>query len=306
MSWLPDAEPDCAQSTKIESPIDIIIEPKARDLGDFEVRRVLPAAKRQMVGPFIFFDHMGPADFVIGRGIDVRPHPHIGLATVTYLYQGSILHRDSLGYSQLITPGAVNWMTAGKGIVHSERSSEDARAHEQRLEGLQLWIALPLEAEETEPAFVHHSAESIPQIELNGARVRVLAGTAYGLTSPVQTLSKLFYLDIALEKNSHFALDVNYTERAIYIVRGTLTLADEDYEAGRMLVLALHSEIMLCAKSEVQLVVIGGEPLEGPRYAWWNFVSSSRERIELAKAAWKENRFAQVPGETEFIPLPDK
>lgn len=306
MSWLPDIEPDCISHQGQASPVELIIEPKTRDIGDFDVRRVLPSGKRQMVGPFIFFDHMGPADLPPGKGMDVRPHPHIGLATVTYLYTGSILHRDSLGCTQLITPGAVNWMTGGRGIVHSERSSDEARQQQERIEGLQLWVALPREHEEVEPAFVHHSAESLPQLDSEGIRVRVLAGTAFGATSPVQTLSPLFYVDIALQAGKKMALDIRYSERAIYIVKGSLAIAGETYAAGRMLVLTTGSDVVICADDDVQLVVVGGEPLDGPRYAWWNFVSSSRERIEQAKADWQAGRFGQVPGETEFIPLPER
>lgn len=306
MSWLPDTEPQCVDHAGNVSPVELIIEPKGRDLGGFEVRRVLPSGKRQMVGPFIFFDHMGPADFPPDKGIDVRPHPHIGLATVTYLYTGSILHRDSLGYTQLITPGAVNWMTAGRGITHSERSSDQARQQNQVLEGLQLWVALPKEHEEVEPSFVHYPPEALPELDRDGARIRVLAGTAFGVDSPVKTLSPLVYVDIALQPGRRLTLDINYTERAIYIVKGRLSLAGETYDAGRMLVLAKSSEVTVQADDTTQFVVVGGEPLDGPRIAWWNFVSSSRERIEQAKADWEAGRFAQVPGETEFIPLPDR
>lgn len=306
MSWLPDTEPACVEGVNELSPVELIIEPKTRDIGDFDVRRVLPSGKRQMVGPFIFFDHMGPVTFSPGKGIDVRPHPHIGLATVTYLYEGSMMHRDSLGYEQLITPGAVNWMTAGSGIVHSERSSNEARAREERLEGLQIWVALPGEQEETAPTFVHHPADSLPRFETDGACVRVLAGSGFGVTSPVKPSSALFYFDIALQAGKKLALDAQYTERAIYIVKGQLTVGNETYAAGRMLVLTPAKEIILFAPEFVQLVVIGGEPPDGPRYAWWNFVSSRRERIEQAKADWHNGKFAQVPGETEFIPLPER
>ena len=306
MSWLPDAEPECVDHAGDVSPVELIIEPKARDLGDFEVRRVLPSGKRQMVGPFIFFDHMGPAHFGVGQGMDVRPHPHIGLATVTYLYSGSILHRDSLGCTQLITPGAINWMTAGRGITHSERSSDQARQQHQVLEGLQLWVALPKEHEEVEPSFVHYPPEDLPELDRDGARIRVLAGRAFGVDSPVKTLSPLVYVDIALHPGKVLKLDVDYTERAIYIVKGEITLAGETYAAGRMLILSANSDVTFRADEETQLVVVGGEPLDGPRIAWWNFVSSSRERIDQAKADWQAGRFAQVPGETEFIPLPER
>ena len=271
-----------------------------------DVRRVLPNSKRRMVGPFVFVDEMGPIEIMRDGSLDVLPHPHIGLATVTYLYSGSILHRDSLGYTQLITPGAVNWMTAGRGITHSERSSDQARQQHQVLEGLQLWVALPKEHEDVEPSFVHYPPEALPELERDGARIRVLAGRAFGVDSPVKTLSPLVYVDIALHPGKVLKLDVDYTERAIYIVKGAITLAGESYAAGRMLILSANSDVTFRANEETQLVVVGGEPLDGPRIAWWNFVSSSRERIEQAKADWQAGRFAQVPGETEFIPLPER
>lgn len=306
MSWLPDKEPDCINNPSGVSPVELLIEPKTRDIGDFSVRRVLPAAKRTMVGPFIFFDHMGPVEFPARKGMDVRPHPHIGLSTVTYMYQGSIMHRDSLGSEQLITPGAINWMTAGRGITHSERSSDEARQREDHLEGLQIWVALPKALEETAPAFVHHAADALPQYEVDGAKVRVLAGNFFDVSAPVKTLSDLFYVDVTLAAGKHFAIDKQYTERALYIIKGQLNLAGESYAAGRMLVLAPEKEVIVKAEDFTLFVVIGGEPLDGPRYVWWNFVSSSRERIEQAKEDWREGRFASVPGETEFIPLPER
>lgn len=304
MSWLPDTEPECIAKTQA-SAVDLVIAPKARDLGDFSVRRVLPSGKRQMVGPFIFFDHMGPVEFASGRGIDVRPHPHIGLATVTYLFAGSMLHRDSLGCEQLITPGAVNWMVAGKGIVHSERTSAEARAIVEKVEGLQIWVALPLVHEEMAPQFTHYPAESLPQIEREGVCMRVLAGEVFGVSSPVVVQSPLFYVDVSLRSGASILADMKYSERAIYIVSGHLTIANEDFAPGKMLVLKPGREVLLSATSDSRFVILGGEPLAEPRYVWWNFVSSSRSRIEQAKTDWRLGRFDRVPGEIEFIPLPD-
>lgn len=304
MSWLPDSEPECVE--KKQSPVvQLVIAPKARDLGDFSVRRLLPSGKKQMVGPFIFFDHMGPVDFAPGRGIDVRPHPHIGLATVTYLFSGSMMHRDSLGFEQLITPGAINWMVAGRGITHSERSSVDARATHEHVEGLQIWVALPLALEEMLPEFTHYPAESLPQIEREGVCIRVLAGEAYGQRSPVSVQSDLFYVDVTLSTGSSLLADMNYPERALYIVTGNLAIAGEDYVAGKMIILEPGVEISVCANSDARFVILGGEPFAEPRHVWWNFVSSSRARIEQAKTDWRLGRFERVPGDKEFIPLPD-
>jgi redox-sensitive bicupin YhaK (pirin superfamily) len=285
--------------------VQLVIAPKTRDLGEFSVRRLLPSAKQQMVGPFVFFDHMGPVTFAIGQGIDVRPHPHIGLATVTYLFAGSMYHRDSLGNAQLITPGAVNWMVAGRGITHSERSSAAARAIVEPVEGLQIWVALPLEHEEMAPQFTHYAAQSLPQIEREGVCIRVLAGEAFEVRSPVVVQSRLFYVDISLHTDAHVVADMQYSERALYLVSGQLTIDGEDYTAGKMLSLVAGREILISAASTARFVILGGEPLTEPRYVWWNFVSSSRSRIEQAKTDWRMGRFERVPGETEFIPLPD-
>lgn len=304
MSWLPDSEPECVEK-KSSAAVQLVIAPKARDLGDFTVRRVLPSGKKQMVGPFIFFDHMGPVDFAPGQGMDVRPHPHIGLATVTYLFNGSMMHRDSLGYEQLIAPGAINWMVAGRGIAHSERSSAGARAVPEHVEGLQIWVALPKEQEEAPPEFTHYPAESLPQIQHEGVCIRVLAGEAFGLRSPVAIQSELFYVDVTLAAGASILADMNYRERAIYIVSGSLAIAGENYGAGQMLILAIAAGIPVCASSDARFVILGGEPLPEPRYIWWNFVSSSRLRIEQAKTDWRLQRFAPVPGDKEFIPLPD-
>lgn len=305
MSVLPTTEPVCVNAHDT-SHIAMIIDARPRDLGGFKVERLLPSAKWRMVGPFIFFDHMGPARLAPGQGMDVRPHPHIGLATVTYLFEGEIVHRDSLGSHQPITPGDINWMTAGRGIVHSERTSPELRKTETQVDGLQLWVALPQEHEETEPAFHHHPARTLPTLERNGAHIRVLAGAAYGETSPVHTLSPLFYVDVAMTAGSTLPVPREHEERAVYVVRGAIHCGAEKAEAGRMIVFTPGAEVMLHAESEARVVLVGGAPLEGQRHIFWNFVSSSKERIEQAKRDWKEQRFAKVPGdEHEFIPLPE-
>lgn len=285
--------------------IGMVIEPRTRDLGGFAVRRVLPYAKRRMVGPFVFFDHMGPAEFAPGQGIDVRPHPHIGLATVTYLFEGGIMHRDSLGCEQPIRPGAVNWMTAGRGIVHSERSGAAERAGLSRLHGIQSWVALPMEHEEAAPAFHHHPADTLPVIETDGARMRLIAGTAFGRTAPVATFSPTFYLDVMAQSGAVFTLPEEHAERALYIVEGSLEIAGARVAAGRMVVFEPGAAVTATATAASRVMLLGGAPLDGPRHIWWNFVASSKERIEQAKADWRGGRFARVPGETESIPLPE-
>jgi hypothetical protein len=283
-----------------------VIDARARDLGGFTVGRVLPAPGRKLIGPFIFFDHMGPATFPPGRGIDVRPHPHIGLATVTYLFEGEIVHRDSLGSHQAIRPGDVNWMTAGRGIAHSERTATQLRQATSRLDGLQLWVALPIRHEETDPEFHHHPARDLPTAEIAGARVRVLAGSAFGETSPVRTLSPLFYVDAAMPTGSELPLPNEHEERAAYVVSGSVECGSERAERGRMLVFTPGAAVTLRAVSDARLALIGGAPIDGERHIFWNFVSSSQARIEQAKRDWREGRFPKVPGdEQEFIPLPD-
>jgi len=281
-----------------------VIGARTRDLGDIAVGRVLPAAEQRLVGPFIFFDHMGPVAFPAGRGVDVRPHPHIGLATVTYLFEGELVHRDSLGSAQTIRPGAVNWMTAGRGIVHSERTPAEQRGG--KLHGLQLWCAIPAADEEIEPGFVHYPAESLPARVQGGATIRVLAGEAYGLRSPVATRSRLFYVDVDAPAATTLDAPDDHPERAVYVVAGAVTCAGERFERGRMLVLAAGRPVRLDAEAGTRLVLLGGEPLDGPRHIYWNFVSSSKDRIEQAKRDWREDRFPKVPGdELERIPLPD-
>lgn len=302
MSWHAYKEPDCAEK---QGPIALMIEPRPRDLGGFQVRRALPAPQRRMVGPFIFLDHAGPAQFEPGKGVDVRPHPHIGLATVTYLFEGAFLHRDSLGTEQLVEPGAVNWMTAGRGIVHSERTPPEDRVRGSRLHGMQSWVALPADQEEVEPSFQHHPKHSLPTIDHGGVKMRLIAGTAYGETSPVMTLSDLFYLDVTMPAGSTMTLPPDYEDRALYPLDGGVTVNGMACDANRLAVLESGDEIEIAADTGVRLMILGGEPLEGERFLWWNLVSSSRERIEAAKQDWAEGRFPEVPGdEHESIPLP--
>jgi redox-sensitive bicupin YhaK (pirin superfamily) len=296
--------PECRDCPTTPS-IELIVEPRARDLGGFSVRRILPSTRRRMVGPFVFFDHMGPAVFPPGEGMDVRPHPHVNLATVTYLFEGVIDHRDSLGYHQEIHPGAINWMTAGSGIVHSERTPMAVRQSGQRLHGIQLWVALPAEHEEVAPAFYHHPASTIPAVEFPGVKARVLAGTAYGKTSPVKLYSPLFYVDAHLDAGAELELPSDHPERAAYIAAGSVSCGRETITEPKLLIFHAGQRVVLRATSDARVLLFGGDPLEGPRHIWWNFVSSSAERIERAKRDWAERRFPLVPGdEEEFIPLP--
>lgn len=285
--------------------IELMITPGVRDLGEFTVRRSLPDRRRQRVGPFIFFDHMGPADFPPGSGVNVRAHPHIGIATVTYLFEGEILHRDSLGYVQAIRPGAVNWMTAGRGIVHSEKVSGEILASGQRLHGLQIWVALPLQHEETEPEFHHYPAGEIPSVDVAGVEARVVIGSAYGVTSPVRTLSETLYVAVDLESGESIEIP-EAQELGIYVVEGNVAVGDQFVESGSLAVLQSGARGAVRAESTSKIMFFGGDSLEGERTIWWNFVSSSRERLEQAKRRWKEGRFDPVPGETDFIPLPDR
>ena len=284
--------------------IETVIVPRARDLGGFEVRRALPSGRRQMVGPFIFWDQMGPAEFVLGEGIDVRPHPHIGLSTVTYLFDGEIVHRDSLGTEMTIAPGALNLMTAGRGITHSERSGLEARAKGAKLFGIQSWVALPRAHEETAPAFVHYGAEDLPVIEDRGVTLRLIAGEALGRVSPVVSPMAMIYADVTLQPGASLPFDALYEERGIYVVSGTIAIAGDRFEGGRLLVFKPGDRITVTGVAPARLMLLGGEPMDGPRYIWWNFVSSRKERIEQAKADWSAARFDTVPGESEYIPLP--
>jgi redox-sensitive bicupin YhaK (pirin superfamily) len=286
--------------------IEQIVVPRLRDIGDFSVMRVLPSVQRRMVGPFVFLDQFGPVTLPAGKGMDVRPHPHIGLSTVTYLLAGSIVHRDSLGYQQSIEPGDVNWMTAGRGIVHSERSDTELRQRPQNLYGLQSWVALPKVDEEADPAFIHYAGSALPEGSDSGQHLKVLAGAIAGLRSPVATHSELFYGDVTLATGARFRLDTAYEERAAYLIEGVVEVDGQAFEPGRLLAFGGSSEIVLTARTPARFVVLGGEPMDGPRHIFWNFVSSRPDRIEQAKADWQRDRFGvRIPGESEFIPLPD-
>lgn len=285
--------------------IETIVVPSARDLGGFSVARALPSAGKRAVGPFVFLDRMGPADFAVGSGIDVRPHPHIGLATLTYLLEGELFHRDSLGSAALITPGAVNLMTAGRGIVHSERSTQEFRRRGGRMFGLQTWLALPTRNEETNPAFEHFEARALPTLDAEGKRLRVAVGAMFGLASPVQTFSPCFFVDADLRAGAMLPIDADYEERALFICAGVAEIDGETYEAGRLIVLRPGRAVTLKATTPLRLALFGGAALDGPRYLWWNFVSSDKERIKAAKADWEAKKFAAVEGDPEFIPAPD-
>jgi redox-sensitive bicupin YhaK (pirin superfamily) len=285
-----------------------VLEGRPRDLGGFGVRRVLPAPGLQTVGPFIFFDHMGPATFAPGGGVDVRPHPHIGLATVTYLFDGAFMHRDSLGTEQLIRPGDVNWMVAGCGIVHSERTPPEARRAPggARIHGIQTWIALPRAQEEIPPSFEHHPAATLPEIREGGATLRLIAGAAFGRCAPASVFSPMFYLAAELEPGAEVDLPGEYAERAAYFVEGEVAAADGRHTVGEMVVFGADEAATIRALGSARVMLLGGAPLEGRREIWWNFVSSSAERIERAKLDWREDRFAAVPGDAERIPLPER
>jgi redox-sensitive bicupin YhaK (pirin superfamily) len=305
MSFFPGKDPNPGDVPACDA-IELMIIPRSVDLGGFGVRRALPHVRRRMVGPFIFFDHFGPAVFDAGAGIDVRPHPHIGLATVTFLFDGEIVHRDSLGTAIPIRPGEVNWMTAGRGIVHSERTAPDHRAGGERLHGLQCWIAMPKDAEESNPAFVHHNAAELPVIAGDGKTVRVIAGQVYGARSPLPTLSETIFADATLAPGTTLPIDTETEERALYIVSGEIDIAGDRFASGQLLILRPGDPMSVTAASEARVVLVGGAPMDGPRHIWWNFVSSRKERIEQAKADWKLRRFDSVPGDdTEFIPLPE-
>jgi redox-sensitive bicupin YhaK (pirin superfamily) len=283
-----------------------LLKPHTRDLGDFEVRRVLPGMPHRMVGPFIFFDHMGPVAFPPGKGIDVRPHPHIGLATVTYLFEGEIVHRDSLGTVQSIAPGDVNWMTAGRGIVHSERTGPELRRAGSRMHGLQTWVALPGADELAEPAFHHHSKDSLPVVALPGIRLRVVAGDAFGARSPVRVYSPTLYVAAEMEAGSAFELPPEHEQRGVYAVEGEISVAGTRIPPQHLAVLETREAVEVRAATRARAMLLGGGKMEGERFIWWNFVASSRELIEEAKLRWREQRFPRIPGETEFVPLPER
>jgi redox-sensitive bicupin YhaK (pirin superfamily) len=304
MSFFPGQDPVPGDAHGCDA-IERVIIPRTSDLGGFSVRRALPSTQHRMVGPFIFFDHMGPAEFRAGQGIDVRPHPHIGLATVTYLFAGEIMHRDSLGTVAAIRPGAVNWMSAGRGIAHSERTAADHRVAGEPLHGLQCWVALSAGQEEGAPDFVHHDASALPVETAEGKTVRVVAGRFLGLTSPVKTGWDTLMADVTLAAGASLPLDADTEERALYIVSGEIDIAGDRFEAGRLLIFRPGDRITVTATAPARLAVVGGAAMDGPRHIWWNFVSSRKERIEQAKADWKAGRFEGVPGESEFIPLPE-
>ena len=286
--------------------IEIVIDPRARDLGDFEVRRVLPFAKRRTVGPFVFFDHMGPVVFGPGKGVNVRPHPHIGLATVTYLFDGRIVHRDSLGTDIAVKPGAVNWMVAGRGIVHSERTAAEDLGRDAPMEGIQAWVGLPSADEETDPVFAHHAADDLPVFDRDGVTYRIIAGAAFGQSAPVTVFSPIFYLHGEAPAGSMIDLPGDYAERAIYIVSGSVSVDGENHDNGRMIVFAAGAAPVIEARADTRFMLLGGAPLDGKRTVWWNFVSSDPDRLEAAKKKWKSGGFDTVPGDDEeFIPLPE-
>jgi redox-sensitive bicupin YhaK (pirin superfamily) len=306
MSFFPGKDPAAGDAYQCDA-ISQVIVPRTVDLGDFAVRRALPSARTRMVGPFIFFDHFGPAEFHAGSGLDVRPHPHIGLATVTYLFDGEIMHRDSLGTAMAIKPGEVNWMTAGRGIVHSERTRPEKRVDGEPIHGLQMWVALPAAKEEMEAAFAHHATAEFPVIKENGKNVRVVVGALYGASSPVPAVHETIFGDVHLKAGTSLPLDADHEERAIYVIEGVVDISGDRFEPGRLLVFKPGDAPTITAINNAHFVIVGGAPMDGPRHIWWNFVSSRKERIEQAKADWKAGHFDKVPGdEIEFIPLPDK
>lgn len=304
MTFQRDETPTCAKVEGCDA-VEFVITPKTKDLGGFDVRRVLPALEKRSVGPFVFFDQMGPAVFPAGEGISVRPHPHIGLSTLTWLFEGEIMHRDSLGYVQPIRPGEVNWMTAGFGIVHSERTPAELLGQERKLFGLQVWMALPQDLEETAPSFQHVAAGDIPSFEKGGIKLSLVAGKGWNMASPVTVHSETLYVDVEAAEGAVLTLPADHEERAVYPVRGSVEIGGARFEAGTMTVLKPGQSVDVSSPESAHYVVIGGAPIDGKRHLFWNFVSSRPERIEQAKDDWREGRFASVPGDDEFIPLPD-
>jgi len=311
MSWNPSLAPGCPDEAGIDA-IETLIIPRARDLGGFEVRRALPAPKRQMVGPFIFFDQVGPAELLAGQGFDVRPHPHIGLGTVTYLYRGDFHHRDSTGADQTIRPGELNWMVAGRGVTHSERTSATARQAPNGLFGIQTWLALPERHEEMAPMFEHHGKETLPVIEDRGVSIRLILGNAYGKTAPATMFSETFYADVVLEAGKRLPMPDDHEDRGIYVVEGSISIAGQAFEASRMMVFRPGDGITVAAGDRgARLMILGGATFPERRYIWWNFVASSQERIEEAKAEWRAQNWGKgrfdLPADDrdEHIPLPD-
>ena len=282
-----------------------VVQARSRDIGGFRVRRLLPYAGGRMVGPIVFLDHMGPVSLPPGEGLDVRPHPHIGIATVTYLFEGELQHRDNAGFVQTIRPGDVNWMSAGRGVVHSERSTSAARAAGVRLHGLQCWVALPRLFEETPPAFRHHPASRLPVIRSEGVRLVLIAGRAFDRVSPAEVHSPMFYIDAQIAAGAALDLPPEQPERAAYVVSGTMRIDGQDHAEGALVLFTPGSTVRIEAAADARLALLGGRPLDEPRHIWWNFVSSSKERIERAKADWKAQRFPRVPGDAEYTPLPE-
>lgn len=291
--------------SELSNGVERVIVARASDLGGFSVRRALPVAGRRMVGPFIFLDEMGPATFAPGEGLDVRPHPHIGLSTVTYLFDGAIAHRDSTGAAQIVRPGALNLMTAGRGVVHSERSPAEERGGGGRLHGAQLWMALPKALEDCAPAFSHFPVAALPRVVAEGKRVRLVLGAAYGEESPVETPTDCVFAEISMAPGAVLPVDPDWDERALYVASGEIDIAGATFGAGRLLALAPGERISALALSNARLLLIGGPAMDGPRHIWWNFVSSSKERIEAAKADWRAGKMALPEGEHEFIPAPE-
>lgn len=311
MSWNPALKPVCPDEVGVDA-IETLIVPRARDLGGFEVWRALPAPNRQMVGPFIFFDQAGPAELLTGQGIDVRPHPHIGLGTVTYLFRGDFHHRDSTGADQVIHPGALNWMVAGRGVTHSERTTTTARGGPNSLFGIQTWIALPESHEDVAPTFEHHGKDALPVIEDRGVSLRLILGTAFGKAAPAAMFSETFYADVRLEPGSLLPMPDDHEDRGIYVVEGSISVAGRDYGSSQMMVFRPGDKITVAAGERgARLMILGGATLAGPRYIWWNFVASSKERIEAAKSEWRAENWGQgrfdLPADDrdEHIPLPD-
>ena len=310
MSWNPSLDPGCPDDIGLDA-IETLIVPRARDIGGFEVRRALPAPKRQMVGPFIFFDQAGPAEFLTGQGVDVRPHPHIGLGTVTYLYRGAFHHRDSTGADQVIEPGALNWMVAGRGVTHSERTPAQDRTGPSSLFGIQTWLALPDAHEDDAPFFEHHGADTLPELRDGGITARLILGTAYGASAPARMFSETFYLDVTLARGALFPLPDDHEDRGLYITSGSVQIAGDEFAAGQMMVFRPGDKITVQAGPQgARLMALGGATLGGPRHIWWNFVASSRDRIEAAKVAWRAQRWGEgmfdlPPADRdEHIPLP--
>lgn len=305
MSVFDAPAPQC--ETKVCPPdVDMVLIPRSVDLGGFQVNRILPAHEKRMVGPFVFWDQFGPSEFEAGKGVDVRPHPHIGLCTLTYLFTGSMDHRDNLGSHQVIIPGDVNFMTAGKGIAHSERTGQKERSLPHSLFGIQCWLGLPTANEEIDPDFKHIGIKNLPHETADGVTMRMIAGSMHGISSPLKTVSTTLFADITIASGSKFSVPADTEERAIHIVSGNITIDNLSYRTAQMLILQPGHSVTLEANNDARIVVLGGDTLDGPRHVWWNFVSSSKDRIEQAKQDWLENKFALIPGDDkEFIPLPD-